>query len=392
MPSDIVLLSTADWSNPYWTNKQHVATELARRGHRVLYIDSLGLRRPTTSKRDFVRVLSRLGRGMRSAHQVGPNIWLWSPLVIPFHGNSAARAINRLLFSLGLHLTVRRVGLDKDILWTYNPTTLSFVSRKKFRTLVYHAVDDIASQPGMSSEYITAEDRRLSLEADIIFATSRKLFDDHRAINARTYYYPNVADYDHFATALSDESAVPADISHLRAPIIGFVGAIADYKINVELITQVAISRPEWTFLFIGEVGEGEPETDVSKLLSCPNIHLIGGRPYETLPSYLKAFDVAILPSRLNSYTASMFPMKFFEYLAAGRRIVATDLPALRPFVSLFHVADNAEAFTSAISEVLSSPDIGRPMRLSVARVNTYETRTASMMEEVNRIMKGPQF
>ena len=46
---DIVLVSTADWDNPFWTNKQHVAVELARQGCKVLYVESSGLRRPSLS-------------------------------------------------------------------------------------------------------------------------------------------------------------------------------------------------------------------------------------------------------------------------------------------------------------------------------------------------------
>ena len=65
--ADVVLLATADWANPFWTNKQHVAVELARRGHRVLYVDSLGLRRPSASQHDFGRILKRLVRGLRDA-------------------------------------------------------------------------------------------------------------------------------------------------------------------------------------------------------------------------------------------------------------------------------------------------------------------------------------
>src|SRR4029078_11049766 len=96
-PVDIVLLSTADWDNPFWTNKQHVAQELARRGHRVLYIDSLGLRRPSATGRDLRRVLRRLFPALRRPRAVRDRLWVWSPVVIPLQRFGAVRWINKAL-------------------------------------------------------------------------------------------------------------------------------------------------------------------------------------------------------------------------------------------------------------------------------------------------------
>ena len=103
---DIVLLSTADWDNPFWTNKQHVASELARRGHRVFYIESLGLRRPSASAADVSRILRRLRRAVAMPRAVRENLWVWSPVVLPFQRYGVVRAFNRFLLKsmLAFHL------------------------------------------------------------------------------------------------------------------------------------------------------------------------------------------------------------------------------------------------------------------------------------------------
>ena len=74
--ADIVLLSTADWDHPLWTNKQHVACSLASEGERVLYVESLGLRSVQAKTRDFRRILRRLLLGLRFVRQVWPGIWV----------------------------------------------------------------------------------------------------------------------------------------------------------------------------------------------------------------------------------------------------------------------------------------------------------------------------
>ena len=51
--ADVVFVSTADWDNPYWTNKQHVAIQLAKRGYKIFYVESQGLRSPTATARDL---------------------------------------------------------------------------------------------------------------------------------------------------------------------------------------------------------------------------------------------------------------------------------------------------------------------------------------------------
>ena len=83
MHRDIVLVSTAEWHHPFWTNKQHTALALARQGCRILYIDSLGLRKPSANHRDLIRIGRRLLRGLRLPEKVHEGIWVCSPLVIP---------------------------------------------------------------------------------------------------------------------------------------------------------------------------------------------------------------------------------------------------------------------------------------------------------------------
>ena len=147
--------------------------------------------------------------------------------------------------------------------------------------------------------------------------TAEGLLKSRRLVNSNTHYFSNVADYAHFARARESMTDLPGDLAALPTPRIGFIGAISGYKLDFPLLRKIAMAHPEWSVILIGKVGEGDPWTDVADLRSIPNIHFFGPRPYALLPGYLKGFDVAILPSAINEYTAGMFPMKFFEYLAA---------------------------------------------------------------------------
>lgn len=382
---DILLVSTADWDNPYWTNKQHVAVELGKRGHRILYIESQGLRRPTATRRDLGRIWGRLKKGLRPPRRVRDNIWVLAPILIPLQSKAWVRRFNRWLLGATIRFWSLMLGLKPRLLWTYSPLTPALYDLEGWDLVIYHAVDDIKAQPGMPRDAIADSEAILSRRADIVFTTAPHLQEVHKAQNPETYYFPNVADFAHFNAALDPATTIPDDIAALPAPRIGFIGAVSGYKMNFALLRAVADARPDWSFVLIGEVGEGDPWTDITTLSGAANIHLLGGRPYDSLPRYLKAMDVAILPSNINDYTRSMFPMKFFEYLAAGRPVVATSLPALADYHHAARFADTPADFVAAIASSLdgTAPDLAT--RLTAARDQTYEIRTAKMMALVAR-------
>jgi glycosyltransferase involved in cell wall biosynthesis len=167
----------------------------------------------------------------------------------------------------------------------------------------------------------------------------------------------------------------------IAGPRIGFIGAISGYKQDFELLCEVADRHPEWSLVLIGEVGEGDPRTDVSTLRQRPNVHLLGPRPYGDLPAYLKGMDVAVLPNRINEYTAAMFPMKFFEYLAAGRPVVSVNLPSLQAYADTVCLSHSSEEFMQGITDALAGRCAPMEQRISLARQNTYSARMDRMLD-----------
>lgn len=388
MTRDIVLLSTADWDNPFWTNKQHVAVELAKQGHRVLYIDSLGLRRPSASSQDLRRIGQRIRKALRPPAQVRDRIYVWSPVAIPFQKYGAVRAFNRLLFSRALTAMLKRLKMRHDLLWTYNPLTTRLIDLNLFQQVVYHCVDEIKAQPGMPVAILEAAEKALCETADLIFATSHHLTETRKKWNPHTYYFSNVADFDHFHRACDPATPIPDDLLSIPSPRIGFIGAISGYKVDFALLRAVALARPHWSIVLIGKVGEGDPWTDPSMLQAIPNMYLLGPRDYKVLPNYLKGFDVAILPNTRNEYTRSMFPMKFFEYLAAGKPIVSVELDALKEFRDVVYLAKTPGLFIQGIEKALRGETAPLEARLALAQKYTYASRNQEMMKLVENMRK----
>ncbi len=292
---DLILFSTADWDHPFWTNKQHMAVHLARRGYRVLYIDTIGLRRLTVQSRDLKRLLSRLMKGLKGLRLVQENIWVYSPLVIPVHHRPSLDRFNHLILASQIRRFVKQLRFRKPIFWTYNPLTLNLTGQFGESIVVYHCVDDLTAWPRMPTQILADSERVLVRKADLVFTSSPHLQDTRAQWNPQnTFYFPNVADYKHFSKA-REPGGIPSDLESIPKPRIGFIGAISECKLDLELIECIARKKPEWQWVLIGQVGEGQPATSV-RLLERSNIHLLGPRPYAVLPDYLRGFDVAILP------------------------------------------------------------------------------------------------
>jgi len=255
-----------------------------------------------------------------------------------------------------------------------------FLDLSSFGYLVYHCVDEIKAQPGMNTAILETAEERLTKKSDIVFASSHLLAETRSVWNPNTHYLPNVADFEHFSKALKPETLVPDDLAEIKGPRLGFIGAISGYKLDFKLIREIATKRPDWSIVLIGQVGEGDPGTDITHLQGLPNLHLMGPRPYDQLPAYLKGIDVALLPNMINEYTDAMFPMKFFEYLAAGRPVVSVDLKSLRDYSRMVAIAGSPKEFITAIEATLGGNAPPIEHRLALAKKHTYESRTRNML------------
>lgn len=382
---DIVVLSTADWDHPFWTNKQHVSCSLVRFGHRVLYIESPGLRPIRVEASDLRRVWKRLFRAFSPPRRVDRNLWVCSPLLIPAARGTMARALNYIIFQSFLFVWRSFLGWRNHCLWTYLPTTLDYLSPSSFERSVYHCVDDISAQPCMSSAYIQKREISLCRRVNQVFTTSPSLYAACVRWNKHCKDYGNVADVNHFARArlLRDQGSVPSDLADITGPILMFIGAISGYKLDFELISQTAEACLTWTFVMIGRIGEGDPETYLDAIKERSNIRLIGPRCYHELPGYLASADMAWLPCKINRYTTSMFPMKFFEYLSAGCSVISTPLPALQSYQQWYHQISTSQDCVNILNQWDRSKAKLPPTVEELNANHSYDQRTNQMLEQL---------
>jgi glycosyltransferase involved in cell wall biosynthesis len=374
---DVVCVGFADWDAPLPTNQHHLMRRLAR-DNRLLFVESLGLRRPQLAGADVRRIARRLRRGLAPPRRSPEGVTVLSPLVLPLHANRAARAVNVRLLRGFVRRALRRLGMREPILWAYVPQAEALLDVVHPTLVVYHCVDDIAAQKGVDAASFRAAEERFARRADLVIASAAPLAERMRTLSGNVLYAPNVADTALFATALEPGPADEA-VEPLPRPRIAFHGAVVATKLDLDLLVELARSRPEWSFVLAGPVGAGDPSTDVSRLAEVPNVHLLGYRRHEQLPEVLRGVDAAIIPYAVNALTRAVFPMKVYEYLAAGLPVVTTPLPSLDG-VSGIVTADGAAAMAEALDRALASDSSARRAERSrLARAHSWESRIAEI-------------
>jgi glycosyltransferase involved in cell wall biosynthesis len=359
-----------DWSAENRTSSHHVARWLAKR-YDVIYVESPGLRAPKGTGRDLKKLVAKVGLALRGPRPTPEGLQVQTMLQIPFHGSELVRRANRHLLVASLKLLLKLRGVRKPITWFVVPHMEPVAGQLGERLSVYYCIDDYAALPDVDVQAVRAMDEALTRKANLVFVASDTLLEKKRALNADTHVSPHGVDYDHFVKAQDPNLATPEDVAKLPRPIIGFFGLIERW-IELDLIKYMAEKRPHWTFLMIGRIAV--PESEVPRL---PNIHYLGRRPYETLPAYGKAFDVAIIPYHLTQQVLHSNPIKLREYLAMGKPIVSVSVPEIDKFSDHVAIARTHEEYLAKVDEAVAKG-------LTAERLKSQTERASTMTWDAN--------
>ena len=387
---DFIFFATADWDTPYLTNKQHMAKEFARIGHRILYIESVGIRKPKIiSGIDLKRIFFRFFRGIRGPKKVDLNInvWVLSPLVFPFaHGNKWIKFFNQSVMKWQMKCFIERHGFTNPFIWTYHPYILDVIKNLALNNkLIYHCVDDLSAVPGVDKISFNLEEKRLLKKADIVFVTSKHLMKKCLQHNKDTYYFTNVVDFEHFSTNKKNVS-IPRDLKEISEPRIVIAGALSEFKIDFKLLDLIISDNAQYSFVFIGSEIEGQNNKILKKISLLTNTYFLGYKAYKELPHYLQNMHIALMPIIKNSYTRSMSPMKLNEYIASGLPVISTDVNFLEDYKlakEIILIKDFSK-FSKICTKLLNQGKISAFKARKIIGENTWQERVGKMLKIIN--------
>jgi len=385
---NIICLSNQLWDFENWTNKKHVMSRLMDAGHNVIFVDP-----PINTGFVFLRHLLRgnwsWNRVITQVKKITKKSIVYTPLnLIPF------TFITSFLHVLRLR-SLSKKYLDKKlptVLWIYNveiPYVNRYVRFVKHTKLIYDCVDNYPAFPKYNTkakkERLIKTENYLIKKSDLVFTTAPGIYDRIKKLNEKTFYTPNVGDYEMFKDTKKYKFQLPKDLKDIPEPRVGFIGAIDEYKFDFKLFKKAVEENPDYSFVVIGPLGLKDKDADWSSLGlgDHRNVYYLGARPYKDKIKYMAGFDVDIIPYVLNDYTVGgCFPVKFHDSLAAGLPVVVTDLPAYHEFKDVCYISKDYESFSRNIRKALKEDDVVRITdRKNVAKINSWENKVKKMLK-----------
>jgi glycosyltransferase involved in cell wall biosynthesis len=375
-----------DWGR-HVSTMQHVFRHIVPH-RRVFWVNAIGHRYPGLTAGDLRRALEKATRMLRArrppaaaATTAGPAPEaIIEPRVLPWHHWALVHALNTRSLVRAIRSTLRTHRCpERPIIVTGSPPSVGVLGRLDEIGSVYFCMDDFLALPGVSVEMIRPLERRLLERVDVLVATARSLLVSKAPASKETFYLPQGVNYTHFATPRAE----PAEIAQLPKPRIGFAGGISK-ACDLELLQRLAIAHPEGSIVLVGPV---TLENKVLDILSAPNIHLLGAKPYDELPAYVQAFDVGIIPYILSDWTRAVDPLKLLEYLAAGLPVVTTALPEVEKYRSHVRIAEDPDAFVGQVQLALETRSADeQESRRALAQQHTWDHRAAELLALFERL------
>jgi glycosyltransferase involved in cell wall biosynthesis len=312
----IIVFSHLRWDF-VWQRPQQLLSRLAKRW-RIVFIEE---------------PVACADCGGLDAFDVAPNVQVWRPHV-------TGDALQPLIAD-----AIRERGVTDYWLWFYTPMAVPLAAALRPRGIVYDCLDELAHLPGAPRELLHHENQ-LFKRADLVFTAGRSLYNAKRDRHPDVHCFPGSVDARHFAQVRGDHP-LHADIPR---PRLGYSGVI-DERINLKLIDEIALARPEWNIVMVGPI----VNVDAKRLPRRDNIHWLGRQAYDDVPRFISGWDVCLLPYMLGDATKSISPAKTLEYMACRRPSVSTSIrDIVEAYGHVVRIADTPEGFIADIEMIMS--------------------------------------
>ncbi len=387
---NIIMVGQQPWDVAIGSNAKDIALELSK-NNRVLYVNSpldriTSIRnRKDASVKKRLRIIAKKDSGIV---QIGENLWNLYPDCIvesvnwissSFIFNIINRSNNKK-FAASIQKALSDLEFDDFILFNDNEIIKSFYLKEFLnpKISIYYSRDYI-----LATAYWKKHGERLEpiliKKSDVCVANSVYLRDYCLRYNKSSYYIGQGCDLEIFKNFLGE---APDDLPKIKKPIIGYVGAILTSRLDIEILSYLAMQCPECDLVLVGPEDENFKNSD---LHGFKNVFFLGPKLVEQLPAYIAAFDVCINPQVINQLTIGNYPRKIDEYLAMGKPVVATNTKAMETFKDFVYLADDKDDYVHLVQKALTENTLEQQQeRVIFASGHTWQNSIALMGKAVD--------
>jgi glycosyltransferase involved in cell wall biosynthesis len=370
---DLIVLCAANGWDTTKVVDQHMAEQLSATVP-VLYVD------PPISRLSVLRSPElRASLDGPRLRVIAPRLARLTPVVQPFPERRGSVTLTTAVLRRQLGRAAASLGGSVRALvsaWPMFPV----LGACRERSRVYWAQDDfvgLAELYGTDGKLVDRREQQVAAAADIVVAANPLVAETWQSRGLDVRIIPFGCDADAYAHV--DDLARPSDVRS-EPPVVGFVGRINE-RIDPSLLEAIAARGR--SLLFVGPRTPSFTSDRLDAVLERPNVSWTGPVPFDALPQYFAAIDVGVTPYGDSAFNRGSFPLKTLEYLAAGRAVVSTDLPATRWLdTDLVAVASGPEAFADAVDRALLAPQTPELVasRRAFAQSHSWPRRAADLL------------
>lgn len=374
---DIVCFSLSRWDAAISSPAVSLAKEFSKR-HRVFFIEH------PYSIKDFLKERKLpVAYTDGNVHVIRPSLVLPVNFLRKGRWYAALSGINDSILLKTLRNVIKTHGIKAFVFINFfDPFYLRTLPKDiKPQQYIYQCMDDLAEVPYTRRHALRLEEE-LMRNSDVVLCTSRRLTEMKSAYSPHVFFHPNGVDFELFNKAYKEEIPRPAEIPADGRKIVGLMGSI-EYRTDFMLLRKAADRHRDKLFVLVGPVyGREHLDAGLDKL---PNVLFTGARHISELPRYLRHFDCCLIPYKKNTLTASIYPLKINEYLAAGKPVVATAFSKdIMSFRDSAWVAQSDEEFINSIDKAIETDDVEkRHHRMAVAALNSWQRRVEEFWDIV---------
>jgi glycosyltransferase involved in cell wall biosynthesis len=309
------------------------------------------------------------------------NLWVVVPHLPPgLTEHEASEVINDLVDDLP------SMSEQKSIIaWYYTPMAYDPKTAFDAELVIYDCMDELSAFR-FAPASLKLKEKQLMERADLVFTGGYSLYEAKKSNHLNIHLFPSSIHIAHFEMARTLSTQMD-DQKLIGYPRIGFFGVI-DERMDIVLLNDLAIKRPDWHFVMIGPIVKIDPDT----LPRHNNIYYLGQKTYNELPNYIAHWDVAMMPFVINESTRFISPTKTPEYLAAGKPVVSTPVhDVIRSYgeSGFVYFGSTADQFIEAIGRALSIADKSKWLKAvdELLSANSWDLTCEKMLMQINRTL-----
>lgn len=393
---DIIVVGIQPWDIEIGSNCKNIAIEFAK-NNRVLYVNPPMDRITRFKHRNTQRVQKRIqiSKGqLPEIEKIENNLWnLYPKTMIESINWISDHAIykffnkrNSSLLARNIQSAIEELQFQNYILFNDSSMFLGQHLKELLQPelYTYYVRDNLVKVPYWKKHGERLEPVLIK-EADVVLNNSEYYVDYTKKFNQNSFMVGQGCDVSMF-NDMNDTIEIASEFKAIKGPVIGYVGSLTTLRLDIDLLRHIATTRQDWKIVLVGPEDEDFKNSSLHEL---PNVHFLGNKPMENLPTYIKGFDVAINPQIVNEITIGNYPRKIDEYLAMGKPVVATYTTAMRMFEEYVYLGHGKEDYVELIEKALiQNTSLHQKQRIEFANAHTWTNSVAQIYKAMNNTLK----